>query len=377
MHAQDDAREPRRFDLGGAAILALALAPIAWALSQIGRQAGRARRTISSYSAPARSALAALAGYAAWERASAQPMTPPRLRRQPSLRRPQRGDAADLCRPRHHVFRAVVRLDRPPCAWRRRKPVSSSCRFTLGVGLLARPFGAVADKIGARAHADRGPARRGWPRSCGWRSATTPRSRPACWRLWRLLGLAFAILVAPLTAAVLSSVARCGRGTCLRHQQCHEPHRAIGRHCARRRAGVIFVGIRASMIGAAALAAAGAGVMAATMPRRAGKRESAMSKNCRAHARHPQGDAERARLRGMPQDRLALGAFTACAAPAATSAVATIRPTRHATKHFHATGHPIMEGYDPPEGWGWCYVDETFVDLPDQTPQRGPIPRFV
>src|SRR5262249_62424614 len=26
-------------------------------------------------------------------------------------------------------------------------------------------------------------------------------------------------------------------------------------------------------------------------------------------------------------------------------------PNRHAAKHFHATGHPIIEGYDPPEGW--------------------------
>lgn len=51
-------------------------------------------------------------------------------------------------------------------------------------------------------------------------------------------------------------------------------------------------------------------------------------------------------------------------------------PHRHATAHFHATGHPIIEGYDPPEGWGWCYVDETVVELPDQTPQRGPIPRY-
>ena len=52
-------------------------------------------------------------------------------------------------------------------------------------------------------------------------------------------------------------------------------------------------------------------------------------------------------------------------------------PNKHASKHFHASGHPIIEGYDPPEGWGWCYVDETFVDLPDTTPQDGPIPRFV
>jgi hypothetical protein len=52
-------------------------------------------------------------------------------------------------------------------------------------------------------------------------------------------------------------------------------------------------------------------------------------------------------------------------------------PGRHATAHFHATRHPIIEGYDPPEGWGWCFVDEIMIDLPDQTPQRGPIPRYV
>jgi hypothetical protein len=47
-------------------------------------------------------------------------------------------------------------------------------------------------------------------------------------------------------------------------------------------------------------------------------------------------------------------------------------PNRHATKHFHATGHPIMEAYDPPDGWGWCYVDEIAVALPNQTPHPGP-----
>ena len=52
-------------------------------------------------------------------------------------------------------------------------------------------------------------------------------------------------------------------------------------------------------------------------------------------------------------------------------------PNRHATKHFHATRHPVIEGYDPPEGWGWCYVDEIFLDLSDRvTPHNGPIPRF-
>ena len=52
-------------------------------------------------------------------------------------------------------------------------------------------------------------------------------------------------------------------------------------------------------------------------------------------------------------------------------------PNRHATKHFHATRHPIIEGYDPPEGWGWCYLDEVMLDLSDSaTPHNGPIPRF-
>jgi hypothetical protein len=52
-------------------------------------------------------------------------------------------------------------------------------------------------------------------------------------------------------------------------------------------------------------------------------------------------------------------------------------PNRHATKHFKATQHPIIEGYDPPEGWGWCFVDEVMVDLGETTPQNGPIPRYV
>jgi hypothetical protein len=52
-------------------------------------------------------------------------------------------------------------------------------------------------------------------------------------------------------------------------------------------------------------------------------------------------------------------------------------PGRHATRHFHATGHPVIEGYDPPEGWGWCYLDQLFFDLSDrQTPHPGPIPQY-
>ena len=30
---------------------------------------------------------------------------------------------------------------------------------------------------------------------------------------------------------------------------------------------------------------------------------------------------------------------------------------RHATKHFHATKHPLMRSIEPDENWIWCYVD--------------------
>lgn len=33
-------------------------------------------------------------------------------------------------------------------------------------------------------------------------------------------------------------------------------------------------------------------------------------------------------------------------------------PQRHATGHFHATRHPVMQSAEPGEGWRWCFVDE-------------------
>lgn len=33
-------------------------------------------------------------------------------------------------------------------------------------------------------------------------------------------------------------------------------------------------------------------------------------------------------------------------------------PNRHATAHFHATGHPVVRSVQPGEDWSWCYVDE-------------------
>ncbi len=35
---------------------------------------------------------------------------------------------------------------------------------------------------------------------------------------------------------------------------------------------------------------------------------------------------------------------------------------KHATKHFHATGHPLMQSFEPNEEWIWCYIDEVALD---------------
>ncbi len=36
-------------------------------------------------------------------------------------------------------------------------------------------------------------------------------------------------------------------------------------------------------------------------------------------------------------------------------------PNRHATKHFHATRHPIVRSLEPGEDWRWCFVDQMEV----------------
>ncbi len=34
---------------------------------------------------------------------------------------------------------------------------------------------------------------------------------------------------------------------------------------------------------------------------------------------------------------------------------------KHATKHYHASGHPIIQSLERGESWRWCYVDEAMV----------------
>lgn len=43
-------------------------------------------------------------------------------------------------------------------------------------------------------------------------------------------------------------------------------------------------------------------------------------------------------------------------------------PNRHATGHFHADGHPIIQSFEPGEDWYWCYPDELFFEFEGQPP---------
>ncbi len=35
---------------------------------------------------------------------------------------------------------------------------------------------------------------------------------------------------------------------------------------------------------------------------------------------------------------------------------------KHATRHFHATNHPIIQSFEPGEDWIWCYIDQVMLE---------------
>jgi len=37
-------------------------------------------------------------------------------------------------------------------------------------------------------------------------------------------------------------------------------------------------------------------------------------------------------------------------------------PNRHATKHAHATGHPVIASGEPGERWLYCYPDDALAE---------------
>jgi uncharacterized UBP type Zn finger protein len=39
-------------------------------------------------------------------------------------------------------------------------------------------------------------------------------------------------------------------------------------------------------------------------------------------------------------------------------------PNTHATKHFRAADHPVVQSYEPGEDWYWCYADAVAFEIP-------------
>ncbi len=201
--APTDQHEPRRFDITGAAILAGALAALAWALSQIGpRQAGATSNILVGVAAAF--GIAGLAGYAVWERSSHHPMTPPWL----LANRPfvTLNVATLLVYTGLAVMFFLLSFDL--IDRRHLTPTDAGLAFlpfTLGAGLLSRPFGLLSDKIGARFMLIVGPL----GAALAYVLLAVGKEAPLTLGVlvpMTFLGVSFAALVPPLTASVLSSV---------------------------------------------------------------------------------------------------------------------------------------------------------------------------
>ena len=66
-------------------------------------------------------------------------------------------------------------------------------------------------------------------------------------------------------------------------------------------------------------------------------------------------------MRRMREDRLILGP-SAHVPNLWRHAVLRSSPNRHATKHAHATGHPVIASAQPGEHWLYCYPDDAFAE---------------
>jgi EmrB/QacA subfamily drug resistance transporter len=267
-YALEDRREARKLDMAGAAILAAALATLAWALNQIGSR-GLHATAVPSAGAPTIAAAAGLgllglAAYAWWERVSAHPMTPLRL----VENRPFLGlNLATLL-----IYAAIsIMFFLLPFELVDRRNLSATAAglaflpFTLGVGLLSKRLGSLADAVGARVLLIAGPAAAAVAYLWMAVARDTGLALGVIWPM-TLLGLAFAAIAAPLTAAVLSSVEQSDEGLA------SGINNAVSRIA--QLAGVAMAagiaawvsGYAVGLVAAAMVSVAGALIVAATLP---------------------------------------------------------------------------------------------------------------
>jgi EmrB/QacA subfamily drug resistance transporter len=211
--APADLREVRRFDVVGALIIACALGALTWALSEI----GRAQTAFTTFFASDTALIVffllgagSIGGYAIWEHVTDHPMTPPRLFTNRDFVGLNIGTLLIYVGLSIMFFLLPFDLiDHMGFS-----PTSAGLAFlpfTLGFGLLSPYFGSLADKLGARTMVTVGAA--GASVTYVWMMLT--HDRP----FWlgviapqAVLGISFAVLIAPLTASVLSSVPQSDEG---------------------------------------------------------------------------------------------------------------------------------------------------------------------
>jgi EmrB/QacA subfamily drug resistance transporter len=265
--APPDQLEPRQFDFLGAALLAGALGAMAWALSRLGASGPRAAGAFApdpmSIAAGALG-LAALAGYAWWERVTSHPMTPPRL----AANRAFVGlNFATLL---IYAGLAIMFFLLPFELVDRRglSPVAAGSAFlpfTLAIGLLSRPLSALARRFGPRAMIVAGAV--GAALADVWMALARDAALLAgILAPQALLGISFAVLVAPLTESVLSSVDESDAGLASGINNAASRVAQLAGVALAAGLGAMSSGYAFGLLAAAALSAAGAATAALTMP---------------------------------------------------------------------------------------------------------------
>lgn len=269
IYAPGDRREPRRFDAIGAAILAAALAALAWTLSQIGSSQTQPFSSSASQSSVAATIVAILGGfgfavYALWERAAPSPMTPPRL----AGNRPFFGlNMATLM-----IYAGVsIMFFLLPFELVDRRGLSPTdaglafLPFTLAVGFLSRYFGALADSVGTRVMLVAGPLAAAL--AYVWMALAQDASLLfAVIGPMTLLGVSFAVIAAPITAAVLWSVAEADAGLASGINNAASRVAQLGGVAVAAGVASFASGYRLGLLIAAAVSVAGALMVVATVP---------------------------------------------------------------------------------------------------------------
>lgn len=252
-------------------MLATALGALAWALSQTG-QGENSPASAGSLSGPASTIVAALGivglgAYAFWERSSPHPMTPPRLARN----RPFVGlNVATVLL----YGAASIMFFLLPFELVDRRGLQATdaglvfLPFTLAVGVLSRLFGSLADSIGARTPLVWGSV--GAAVAYVWMALGREVSLQAGVLIpMTLLGVSFALIAAPITASVLSSVDQTDEGIASGiNNAASRVAQLIGVALA---AGIgsLASGYKAGLALAAVLSIAATGVIAVSAPRTA------------------------------------------------------------------------------------------------------------